>query len=350
MKENKIKSRIRILSLRHLICPVIFLVFIIVVISSFPIKEYFIPVKVDSPDQIKTAFMDGVRHVNISTDTLYYTGYDYLRNNKKSGSFYYSIENDRCIYYLISSSFLNNTTPDVLYNVKFKAKLIVGNQVYTKLLDNFANDLSWTSTGLSNVSSKIVVSELDYSDIKNPLFILCLFCLFLYSIFDILFLIINVAVPESYYSFFKLIKHGNVHKILDLADDEINNHTIIKTKDMYLTENYFIDLGFNSVNVVPIDKIAWIYDHNRLHKFLFIKFKITSNLYLTDDYKHTFVCIGKRKDDVDLIMDRLTSDHPEILVGYSKENEHQLQNSLLGIKHTFMKLFGKSDESDDIDI
>jgi len=151
-------------------------------------------------------------------------------------------------------------------------------------------------------------------------------------------------------SFFKLIKHGNVHKIIDIANDEINNHTIIKTKDMYLTENYFIDLGFNSVNVVPIDKIAWIYDHSRLHKFLFIKFRITSNLYLTDDYKHTFVCIGKRKDDVDLIMDRLTSDHPEILVGYYKENEHQLQNSLLGIKHTFMKLLGRSDESDDIDI
>lgn len=345
MDKNIIKHKIKILSLRHLVCPLIFLIFVTIVITQFPIDEYFNPVKVERPDQVKNVFMQGVRHVNISTHTLYYTGYDYLRNNKKTGSFYYSIENDRCIYYLLSSSFLGNDTPDVLYNVKLKAKLIVGNQVYTKLLDNFSRDLSWTSAGLSNVSSKIVVSELDYSNHKNLLCIVVIFALFLYALIDIIILLFNIALPKTYMGFFKLIKHGKVGTIIDNAYYEMNNNLILKTKDMYITDNYFIDIGFNSINVVPIDKIAWIYEHSKLHKFLFIKFKITSNLYLTDDYKHTFVCLNKPKEDVDLIIDTLTTNHPEILVGYSKENEHKLQNSFLGMKQTLSKIFSRNSNS-----
>ena len=42
-------------------------------------------------------------YVNLTDVTLYYTGYDSVRNDKIKGRYYYALEGDQCFFFLLNS-------------------------------------------------------------------------------------------------------------------------------------------------------------------------------------------------------------------------------------------------------
>ncbi len=152
----------------------------IVTFFKLSILSSFSPIAYTSDKNIDEYYDSGTHYVNCHADTLYYTGYDYLRHNSVKGHYYYSLTDSKCTIYLISSSYLNNTKnpPLTLENVNFNAALKKDHSNLKPLLEYMASDLNWNYHGISRHTSTVLVSEYNYTPLLYAiLFMLCFICI-----------------------------------------------------------------------------------------------------------------------------------------------------------------------------
>lgn len=106
MKLKKLKS----ILFNHQIQAAVFLfLFVLITISAcmrISLFKSFKPQSYSSSDNIDDCYLSGARYVNVDADTLYYTGYDYLDHDCVKGHYYYTLADDRCTIYLISTNIL----------------------------------------------------------------------------------------------------------------------------------------------------------------------------------------------------------------------------------------------------
>lgn len=151
----------------------------IVTFFRLSILSSFSPIAYTADKNIDEYYEDDVHYVSCHADTLYYTGYDYLRQNRVKGHYYYSLTDSQCTIYLISSSYLGNAKnpPLTLENVNFNAALKKDHSNLKPLLEYMASDLDWNYHGISRHTSTILVSEYHYSPVLYAIiFILCFVC------------------------------------------------------------------------------------------------------------------------------------------------------------------------------
>jgi hypothetical protein len=55
-------------------------------------------------------------------------------------------------------------------------------------------------------------------------------------------------------------------ELIDAAQQELSTENYIQINNMYITENYFIDLDKSKVSIIPLNEIVWCY---RLGSFSF---------------------------------------------------------------------------------
>lgn len=152
----------------------------IITFFRLSILSSFSPIAYTSDKSIDEYYEDDIHYVSCHADTLYYTGYDYLRRNRVKGHYYYSLTDGKCTIYLISSSYVGNTKnpPLTLENVTFNATLKKDHSNLKPLLEYMASDLDWNYHGISRHTSTILVSQYHYSPLLYTLvFILCFICI-----------------------------------------------------------------------------------------------------------------------------------------------------------------------------
>ena len=107
MKLKKLKS----ILFNHQIQAAVFLfLFVLITISAcmhISLFKSFKPQSYSSSDNIDDCYLSGARYVNVDADTLYYTGYDYIDHDRVKGHYYYTLADDRCTIYLISTKYFN---------------------------------------------------------------------------------------------------------------------------------------------------------------------------------------------------------------------------------------------------
>lgn len=193
MKLKKLKS----ILFNHQIQAAVFLfLFVLITISacmSISLFKSFKPQSYSSSDNIDDCYLSGARYVNVDADTLYYTGYDYLDHDRVKGHYYYTLADDRCTIYLISTKYFNkdNDIPVSLDDVSFKAVLKKNDTYLKPLLEYMAIDLNWNYSGLSSHTSTIMISQYHYS---LPLY-LCLLIITFIGIISLVFYIVKYFKP-----------------------------------------------------------------------------------------------------------------------------------------------------------
>ena len=212
MKLKKLKS----ILFNHQIQAAVFLfLFVLITISacmSISLFKSFKPQSYSSSDNIDDCYLSGARYVNVNADTLYYTGYDYLDHDRVKGHYYYTLADDRCTIYLISTKYFNKDNIKILDigtgsgciaitlnkllnscditgidDVSFKAVLKKNDTYLKPLLEYMAIDLNWNYSGLSSHTSAIMISQYHYS---LPLY-LCLLIITFIGIISLVFYIVK---------------------------------------------------------------------------------------------------------------------------------------------------------------
>lgn len=314
---ESVKKQIRLISMKRMVNAVIMLVLTSIMFLEIPFYDMMFPTKAGSPTVLNELYQNGVTHVEITADVLYYTGYDYTENGKVVGSYYYNLYDGTCIFYLLSPSVCNGKA-EVIKNVQIKARLQNGSKILKELIAKMAEDLSWTAQGLSAVSSHIVVNQVDYLLWKSICFLAVSFLVFFISAFVCLYLLAYMVNPMLYPACFRLRKYGDIRAQIEEIDKEIKDAVILQSKEILFTENYLIFFSKISLAMIPVSKISWIYKYSKMHRFR--GRRLTYTLRVVGKKSLCFSNPNQTKEDADAVLDYISENYENIMIGYTKEN------------------------------
>lgn len=296
---------------------VIAMVFILIICPFFQI---FHPEKTDGIFNVTKK----QRYVNVTADTLYYSGYNLIQKGDGNYGYYYGLKDNKCIFVILP---IEGTPKNQLHHYTFKAKVIRPNRSFEKMLLAFAKDLNWNETSLKKVSGDFVISNADYHPMKYMLFLWIVLVVLLISAKKLLSSIIGYMNPYLYPVCTFLGKEEQKFLIQD-AGRELNSQNYLQINSMFITENYFIDLGKNKVCIIPLVKIVWCY---RVGEFS-LKAKSNTpvyNLCFTLFDGSTIMAKHKTSDEALELINAIRATEYDIIIGHSDSKRKQAKRRIV---------------------
>ncbi len=332
LRHSLIYKYIRISCISKIFIPIIPILISYFLLTTIPFKEIITPIKVNNLNDVEELYLDGTRYVEIYLERIYYSGYDRY-DLLSTGSYYYDIENNLCSFILLDGN-SSSKVPPIIHKKTIKAKLIKTDHIYDGMLKSLSKDLDWTYNDLDDITSNIVVSEQDYHLIKYIFILIFLILLTLYSIKTILLNSFYLLFPHYYppcRNLKKIYKDMPVRSIIAMVNNELETNVTIHSADIYITDNFFIELTNLGITILPLDQIIWCFKHSTWNKSLSVlKNRLSYNLIIYTYKFKKLTLTSKEKNDLDYIIEYLENNFEYMLIGYNKTNKDIAKNILKG--------------------
>ncbi|NLZ80400.1 MAG: hypothetical protein GX913_01130 [Clostridiales bacterium] len=320
MKNSVIQKHIRIISFKRMFYPFLLIVITVYIFQQIPFYNTLRPKKIDHVSEIEAAFKSDNHFIDLNMKKLYYSGYNYLENGKISGSYYYAIEDGTCYYFLLAEDSFDNRG-EVLKDFRMRGKIEAGGENLNNLISNMAKDLSWTSSELRKASSPLLIKEVEYLQSKTIWLLGINFTIFFISCFLFLYALSFIIVPLLHPSCIFLRRYGRIRQQVAELEDELEGQIHLRCKNLIVTKNYLVEISNTHLKILPLSQILWAYKHSNFHQFRLFSNKLTYTLRVVGKRSGKLVSTLQPKSDVDMVLKYLEVHFPEVLVGYSKENE-----------------------------
>ncbi len=322
--DHYISKHIKSVYKRRLLSPIIYLVILLILWMVLPLQHLLFPQKITSVSDLSKYQRQKDSYVQTTLTDLYFTGYTNTLFGQKTGYYYYTMWEDKCVIVLLSPQTCEEGLP-VIESAHIRGRILSGNKAFHSLLDSLAKDLDWTTKGISSKISPYLISEPAFMSVPSTILMVVYFLTGLYAlvrlIADTLYIFFPVLAPACR----QLSRFGKPSVLLAQAEEELATLPQLATEDMFITEHYFIELANYGIAIVPIQEMIWIYKHSTLHKFLWYHFSISYTLHITANKYLYIQCPKNIKSDIDGIMDYLAEANHNILVGFSEENRLKVQ-------------------------
>lgn len=313
----QIHQKIKSVCLSALRLPAIMIAVCIIVLVSFPFINVFHPTKINKLESIDKK----MQYINITIDQLTYSGYDLVGFAGKQYGYYYTLNDGRCTFFLIP---VTNTPKRELKNYRLKAKITSYDSSFNDMAESFAHDLNWDKESMFQVTSPYLVSNEAY----HPYFYLFLFWIVLIFFFvnakKVVQALVGYFIPNLY-PVCSFLGQTVQQEILTEAQEELSDGTYIQINDMYITENYFINLSRKNVSVIPLRDIIWCYrlgnfplnPMNQNHNYS-INFMIRNGLLLSIAHKTS--------DEALELINAIRATEYDIIIGHSDAKKKLAKN------------------------
>ncbi len=260
MKTNFIYTQIRKISFVNLIIPALVSLILIIIFFNLPFKEIIAPHYLKSVKDVDSLYASDVRYVDISFDSLYYTGYDYIKNGHIMGYYYYCLDDKACTFVLVNANKIKKPT-EVIKGYSMKASLDNQNNLVKQMISDFSKDLNWTADGLLSVSSVCYINELGYKSymfLSLGIFMLILSLLLLrYIVSNIMYMILPGLFPACV-KFKRMC--GELKSIMRVnAELKNEDYVLYRTKKMIFTRHYFMYMDHTNLDIIPLNKIEKVH-------------------------------------------------------------------------------------------
>lgn len=335
--EHYISRNIKAFYRKRLLPPILYLLFAAILWLLFPLSDMLVPKELFETTSFNEAYQEGHRYVRTTFHNLAFTGYTQEISNNTNGYYYYGIWNEECVIVLLSPSTCEEGLPSI-EEISVRGRILEGKNSYPELLTHLAEDLEWTTDGITRQMSNYYFSEPDYLPRLTFVLFLAYFGFIVYSVLSLLLYLLYIRFPVLSPPCQNLIVFGRPKKLLDEAEEELATLPQLATEDMFITEHYFIMTSPYGNAIVPIQEILWIYKHSTLQKFLWYHFSISYTMHITANKRMYVHCPKNLKSDIDGIMDYLAEANHNILVGFSEENRLKVQE-ILGKPFHIEKLY-----------
>ena len=319
MKNNYIYKHIRISGLFSVILSVVMLLLIYIIADNIDFTEVFAPSDISSAGKAYQNYMSGNEYVNVTLNNVHYTGYDCYHHGNIYASYYYSLSGNSCTLILLENK--NGRLPEELDNYHITARLVKSDKLTDTVIDMLAKDLSWTSDGLKSITSSVIIDETAY---RYHLYLylaialgIILLIISSYLISNLIYILIPAVHPACIY-FRRLSKEK---KTITHVNKELYTGIIIKSGNIMLTEHYIVCASLFNIDIIPINKIIWAYEHSTWQHFLWFKIKLNYTLSILYGHRIHIDSPRNTKEDIDTIINHLKSYYPNIIFDYTLENK-----------------------------
>lgn len=322
--EHYISRNIKEHYKRRLVMPILYLLLILLVWNIFSLSEVFFPPQISSDTTLESLAKEKVQYVNTTLHNLQFTGYTRTFWGNTTGYYYYTVANDECFFVLLTPKSCEEGLPSIK-ELNVSTKLIRGGDTFSLLLNNIAEDLNWTSSGIKSKVSPYHLSESDFNPLGNTLLFYFMAITGLYALFSVICSLVFMKKPILSPACQDLKLFGDPKELLALAEEELATLPQLATEDIFITEHFFIFTSVYGNAIIPIDEILWIYKYSTLNKFLWHHFSISYTLHITANKRLYLQCPKNIKSDIDGIMDYLAEANHNILVGFNEKNRLKVQ-------------------------
>ena len=334
MNKRKISTYIRMQNALRAIIPLIIFIGISVTIHVLNINSYLFPKYIDISNLDKASNP----YVTTTLTNLRYTGLNYTSGGKADGGYYYYFVDNICHYVVLKPDSEGNFR-DSIDQITVTGKITNNPDEIHHLTNLLAKELNWNDMDLTTISNDKILNQYLYHPRLSKAILYGLFLLFAIVVANILFLLLGIICPSISLSTIKKGNYVELNNTLKKAQAELDHGTRYTGNNMYITDNYFININHRCVVVVPLDQIVWIYYHSVLRGSILFKHTISYTLRVVTEDKNIYVIPNKSKDKCVEVMDIISTMYPEILIGYSEENHITFLQRINSIFSKFIQFF-----------
>lgn len=327
MHSKNILNTIRIKNAISMVFPGILLTLIMAFYFNSPLHSILNPIHADKFSDIEAAYLRGDNYVNLTIDTLYDSGLEYIRNGKLAGRYYYAFENNICHFVLISAANLEKYSPkdgsdlSVLTDFKVKARITEDSSSLHDIIEYLSHDFSWTYSGMSNNTSKYLISEPDYPHVKVCIILAVLLVLASVTVLSLLYSLLCICCPYFYKSIIKLRHYGKIREQIRQVNMELKDTFFLNDEHFIITKSYLIICLADTFQIIPLNQIIWAYKFSSYHPLKYRNRKITYTLCIYGRHNVSLISPHHSKLNADRLLEYLRINYPDILIGYSREHE-----------------------------
>lgn len=333
--DHYITKSIRSFYQRRLVFPIVVLLILLVLSFFYPVTSLVYPSMI--PGDINSASTEEERYdlgylynhkqkyVQVTLQDLYFTGYRKEWLGRTDGYYYYTLRDNDCLIVLLDPDSCQQGI-STIDEITITAEILQNAATEDRLLEQLAEDLSWSKTGITQNFSSYMLSEPDCNDLITNLLRWFIILSVVFCSAEIVICLLFNAFPVLSPPVQRLRGYTRrPGKMLAEAEEELATLPQLATEDMFITEHYFIETSSYGVAIVPIQEIIWIYKYSTLHKILWHHFSISYTLHITAKHRRYIRCPKNIKSDIDGIMDYLAEANHDILVGFSEENRQKVE-------------------------
>lgn len=317
---NGLFRGIRIVCARNLIFPFIVAITALFIYYVLPFRQVFNPVRANGSAAAVKLYDQGYKYAKVKLEKLYYTGFDLMDDGETVASYYYELADGKCTFYILDNELVVNK-PQVINNVEFNVKLSDINGLTENMMNSFAGSIGWNAGSMLEITSKAVMDETEYHRGMYTIAFFIVMAAVIVSVVFITIYILCILFPFIHISLIRLYAEHPFGLRTALADltHELDN---IKAEsgNMFITENYFFNLGPKDVSMIPLNRIIMAYEHGRLISIFGFHFRLTHTMHMRGKYGERIVASGKNIGDLEIIIGYLKENYPDILWGHTKEN------------------------------
>ena len=227
------------------------------------------------PDHIEYELIEDSKKTYIST-TLYnlrYTGFNYVNKGKIKGGYYYYFLGKTC-HFVVLAPDNNGSFADSIDSVTVTGKVTQSLEELHDLTTMLADEIKWNAADLSDICSNKILNQTLYHRKMSKMILYTMCLLLAISLGNLIFLLLGLVFP---YISLATLRRGNYFKLrkdLISAQKELDGGVRYSGNNMFITDNYFINMSLRNVVVIPLEQIVWMYYHSVLHKKIFFKHTI----------------------------------------------------------------------------
>ena len=225
---------------------------------KYPVLEQTRLVNISEEDlykRVSELYRLGDTNVKLAkTGDLTYAGFNYYVNGKVKGGYYYQLNEDRIMFYILETK----NPPMKIDSKSIKAR-IVKDSISTEYIVNQLVEAGGFEGQLKDdFFSEYVISECDYP----VTYITMLYILFaspiVISVLIIAYTLLVWANPSLHGQSKQLSHYGDIGAVIEELNLQLTNHMIYKLGNIYVTEDYLIVSYLVKTDVIKLDKIKEI--------------------------------------------------------------------------------------------
>ena len=205
-------------------------------------------------DQIEKLYQDDKTSVKYNAVNLYYTGYDYLVENKVKGAYYYSFDGDNMVFVLVKTEHPKNSIDKRVV----KGRIVKDEVVTEHIIAGLSKNGDVPMQILEGFYGTYVISEPDYPYVYTGIAYIIVAALSAVYVFVLAYIVQLWMRPYKNPQAKKLRAYGQRSAVIEQLNTELRDKLYFRYHGIYVTDNFLIAAYWFHTDVIRLDDVRYL--------------------------------------------------------------------------------------------
>lgn len=205
-------------------------------------------------DRLATLYASDTRNVEYTAHDLYYTGFQYHVDDKMKGAYYYSIQGDELLLYLVETK-----DPKIhIDKLTVKGRIVKDASSTEYIMSQLAAQSGMDVQLLKQYACVYIISEPDYPRAFITMLYVIFFLPVVLCILIFSYTLLVWVQPALHSQVRQLAVYGDPAVMIKEINAELAYHLLFHYNNIYITDNYMIISHITKTEVIKLDYVKYL--------------------------------------------------------------------------------------------